>query len=820
MKIILKYMVMGGSMFFFCKRLCIVACALFCFSHVVQADFHPHRTYKLRKKTSLNQGWKFYRNNPSGDPSTPDFNDASWATVNVPHSAMYVAPTIEAEQTTVPGGQWTGVCWYRKSFTIAQGSPLKKFFLEFEGAMQSAEVWVNGTRIGIHDACGYTGFTFDITSAANPAGANVVAVKLDCNYKWEIPPGNIESRGSWPDYFLYSGLYRDVWLITTGDIYIPSHGQKISTPQVSSSSATVRVRTTVRNDNAAAQNCTVQFVVVDADDRILVDESRTAAVGANSSVVFDQTTDPITSPKLWSPESPKLYRVFTQVSAQGGAVDDYVERFGIRKIDWSASGGFSLNGQRYLLKGVCMHQEYAWVCNALPNTRYFEEVKLVKDMGGNAIRCSHYPRDPSFYNACDELGVICQPELPSWGNFIDNYPAAFWDRMNRAAEEMVDVGYNHPSIILWGIFNEPMADFSSQFRQLHNTLKSLDSTRFTSIINNHVEQSQNRISDLLGLNYNLSTSLSTMKIYNAEYYEGWIKWCFRGDTNTANDASLNGSLSENRHATDRWSGSKNWTQIQSAYGNTGLAGGFMWCFIDYWSPFMDHPMGVLDHYRIPKKAYYTFRSNWRSGTADDYPVAGAAPTSIRLEADLTTLVADSTDLSRIIGSFRASDGRCVWSSQNINFQVTGPVDVFEGNPATRAAVAGKIGIVVKSRNTPGTATVTATSGSLTAGTVTLKIEAPDNAPLPFIWPTTNALNGRHTRTSAFDFAFSQGVGTIHIRVPGPVADIALITMEGKRIVCPVASTGSAMTLDTRKVGPGVYALIINKKMIKTLLLSR
>ncbi len=797
----------------------ILACVTI--SQAVTAGFYPHRIYQLRKKTSLNRGWKFYRNSPAGNPNESSYNDAAWETVNVPHSAMYVAPTPESEMTTVPDGNWTGISWYRKTFRIPQGDHTRRIFLEFEGAMQSAEVWVNGQNIGTHDACGYSGFSFDITDAVISDGDNVLAVKIDCNYRWEIPPGNVESQGSWPDYFLFSGLYRDVWLVCTDEVYIPLHGQRITTPRAAATGGTVRVRTTVHNSATAARTTTVKFMVVDEDNSILRSTSQTATVAPDASFTFDRTTDAITPVQLWSPEHPALYRVYTRVSTdENGVVDDFVERFGFRTIDWSPSGGFSLNGQRYLLRGVCMHQAFAWVGNAVPDSRYFEELKLAKDMGANAVRCSHYPRDPSFYNGCDELGLICQPELPSWGNFIQSYPDVFWDRMNIIAKEMVDVGYNHPSIIQWGMFNEPVADFSSQFTRLNNTLKALDSTRFTAIINNHVDQQQNTIPNLLGLNYNLSTPLSNRSIYNAEFHEGWIKWGYRGDTSTVNDGTLEGSLSENKFAEDRWSGNKNWTQIEAAANGSGLAGGFMWCFIDYWSPFMSHPMGVLDHYRIPKKAYYTFQEHWNQGVQSDYAATGLSATKIGLEADVTTLVADSTDLSRVIGSFRTGGNACVWSTEDITFEVEGPVDVFEGNPVTRQAVAGKIGIVLKSRNTPGTVTITARSGSLAAGTMTLQVVPPDTSALPFIWKTSAEMS-RMVKRSANRVTFAQLPGRLRIVASGkdgPGSGIALVTIQGKRFDCPVTYDPSGAVVDTRNVVPGIYTLQYGGKNVATVLL--
>jgi len=182
-----------------------------------------------------------------------------------------------------------------------------------------------------------------------------LAIKLDCTYSLDIPPGNVKggpNGGEYPDYYLYSGLCRDVWLVCADNVSIPLYGQKITTPTATSASATVRIRTTVNNASTAAASCVVQSVVVNASDAIVSQASASGSVAANGSTVFDCTTPAISNPSLWSPETPNLYRVFTKVIVNNVAIDDNVERIGIRNLDWKAIGGFFLNGARYLLKGV------------------------------------------------------------------------------------------------------------------------------------------------------------------------------------------------------------------------------------------------------------------------------------------------------------------------------------------------------------------------------------------------------------------------------------------------------------------------------------
>ncbi|MBN1130890.1 MAG: hypothetical protein JXA71_18015 [Chitinispirillaceae bacterium] len=796
------------------------------------ADFLPSRICAIRTRVPLGQSWKFIKADPANAPAV-SFNDASWQTVNLPHSAQYDAPTVDAEQSSVPQSSgWNGVHWYRKSFTVPSSAHNQRVVAEFDGAMQIAEVYVNGTLVGTHDACGYTGFAFDISGAVTRSGVNVLAVRLDCRYRNNIPPGRagtFNAAGNnieYPDFFLYSGLYRDVWLVCTDNVCIPRNGQKIETPVATPSSARVRVRTTVRNDNAASKTATVSFCIVDPADVIVARYEMTGQVGANSSHVFDTTSAALANPRLWSPESPSLYRVFTRVMTDGQAVDDYVERFGIRSVGWTRAGGFFLNGQRYLLKGVCMHQEFAWVENAVPRSRFFEEVRLAKEMGANAVRCAHYPRSPAFYNACDERGMICIPEIPSWGCCgTAPYPSDFWDRMNAAARDMVSDGYNHPSIVAWGIFNEPRDNFLTQFNRLNGTLHGLDSTRNTAVYGSS-SQLAYLGADISGMNYeiypNANIRTQVTGAFVAEYHEGWIKWCYRGDTSTRNDASLSGSLSENRFALDRWSGSNNWTAILAAWNGTTQpvpGGGFMWCFVDYWSPVQDFPMGVLDHYRIPKKAFYTFRANW-AGTADDHFVVGLAPARVQLDADLVTLTADSTDITRIVGSLRDARGACAFAARSVALQIAGPADCFD--PLTKTTIAGKIGWVLKSRNTPGTVLVIASSSGLTPDTLTITCVAPDHSPLPFIWHQSPIARRSPARAPRPVVEVINGAGRVSISfgTPGDVPRVlSLCTMQGKAVACRMSRHGARMIVHAREMPHGIYFLKTGKNTAAWVLIA-
>ncbi|MBN1308836.1 MAG: beta galactosidase jelly roll domain-containing protein [Chitinispirillaceae bacterium] len=791
--------------------MCVLAVSL-----RIQAEFYPERIYKERTKTSLNMGWKFFRGDPTtGDPSTVSFNDAGWMTVNIPHSASYDTPTGEAETS-----HYKGNCWYRLHFTVPPSKHIGKYFLEFEGAMQIADVWLNGEKLGTHDNSGYTWFSFDISGdkGLSLTGDNVLAVRLNNVYNGSIPPGCDGSAGIFPDYLLYSGLYRDVWLIATNECHIPLYGQQISAPKetVSASSAVIRIKTSVAS--ASAGEVTVYHLVDDPSGNVVSIDSLVQSVAANATTVFDKTVGPISQPMLWSPETPNLYTVYTQVVKDGILVDDYVDRVGIRWFDWTWDEGFSLNGTVTILKGASIHQSLGWIENALPTSRFALEVKLAKEMGLNSLRTAHFPRDPSFYNACDELGMLVLAEVPTWGTTTSAYPDSFWVRLNNCMREMIEVGYNHPSIIAWGLFNEPHSayDASNQIPLEANTAHQMDSTRPTYLADNNLQIPELvALTDLVGQNYGELTGACEAiqkPIFNSEYHQGWLDWCYRGAEN--DNASATG------YAMTRWN---LWTNLFTIPRTNTLAGAYMWSFNDYWSEFMkDKPMGVVDHYRIPKTVFYLFRQYW-TGVESEAPVAGLTPTTLQLDCDNETLICDSTDIAIITASLRDESGTCVFigkidkenklvESTPVTFSVSGPADFF-GTPTVNS-IAGKCALMIKSKNTPGTITVTASAPDLPEATpVTITSSEADLSPLPF--KGVVSVSHKKNIPSSKRLVVNQTGKRIVVLFPARknVTDrVFLYTALGRKVPCPTAFKRASVSIDISNLAAGYYSLSIGEGM--------
>ncbi len=351
----------------------------------------------LRQSINFNREWKFQLGDVPGAEATT-FDDAKWDDANLPHS--FSMPYFAADRF------YTGYGWYRKHFSAPQAWSGRRVNLEFDGVFQVAEVFVNGQRVGEHQG-GYTGFTFDITDALK-TGDNVVAVRVNNIWDPRLAPRAGEHTFS-------GGIYRDARMVVTAPVHVSWYGTFVTTPQVSKESGTVNVKTEVINDSAAAKLVTVKTSVLDATGRTVAQMKSTQMLAAGVTNVFDQTSAPVPNPKLWSPEQPNLYSVKTLVLDGNRPVDDYTSPLGFRWFKFTADQGFFLNGEHYYFKGANVHQDHAGWGDAVADSGFFRDVKLVKDAGFDFIRGSHYPHAPAFAAACDQIGILFWSENCFWG---------------------------------------------------------------------------------------------------------------------------------------------------------------------------------------------------------------------------------------------------------------------------------------------------------------------------------------------------------------------------------------------------------------------
>ncbi|CAM5576043.1 glycoside hydrolase family 2 TIM barrel-domain containing protein [Rhodanobacter lindaniclasticus] len=397
-----------------------------------------------RVSTSLASDWRYADGDPAG-AQAPGFDDAGWQPVSLPH-------TWNADDAFDKRHPYRrGVGWYRRALDVPPPMRGRRVFLRFEGANQVAEVFVNGHAVGRHVG-GYTAFAFDITPQLRFDAPNLLAVRVDNRHDNDIPP--LEA-----DFTFYGGLYRNVWLVATDPVHIDvldhaSPGVFIDTPRASAEAAVVRLRGSLVNQSAAAREVRVRHRLFDAEGREVARVATRLKLAAGAKAPFDETTPAIHHPRLWSPDSPNLYRAVTEVLDGDRVLDRVDNRFGVRWFHFDPDRGFILNGKPVPLHGSNRHQDLAGHGNALSDARHRRDVELVKGTGFNFLRLAHYPQADAVLDAADELGLAVWEEIPVV-NLISTTPA-FAEHAQTMLVEMIRQHYNHPSVVMWGYMNEVM----------------------------------------------------------------------------------------------------------------------------------------------------------------------------------------------------------------------------------------------------------------------------------------------------------------------------------------------------------------------------
>ncbi|AQT67590.1 Beta-galactosidase [Anaerohalosphaera lusitana] len=372
--------------------------------------------------------------------------DKEWEKVSLPHTA-YVEPLVV-------NNQWQGICFYRKTFDVGEELAGRKIFVEFEGAMELADVWVNGEHLMQH-AGGYLPFTVDLTDVVEYGEENEMLVRLDNNDHPTIPPGKPLSG---VDFSYYHGIYRDVRMVVTNEVYITDAvsaneiaggGVFVQYENVSEKAATVKVKTHVRNDSINMRDVVIEQVLRDAEGAVVLrDKSEAVKVTAGGNEHIQQSFV-VDDPKLWSPDSPNLYRMVTKVTAGGEVIDSVRTRIGIRWFEFTREGGCKINGEPVYLLGTNRHQEHPYIGNALSNNAQWRDVWRIRNAGYNTLRLGHYPQDPAVLEACDELGMIVIEPIPGWQFFNNN--ETFVKRVYRDVRDMIRRDRNHACVALWEV---------------------------------------------------------------------------------------------------------------------------------------------------------------------------------------------------------------------------------------------------------------------------------------------------------------------------------------------------------------------------------
>jgi len=390
--------------------------------------------------------WRFIRADVT-QAQVSQFDDRSWDPVTLPQTAH-----VEALVAGADARQWQGICWYRKTFELPADARNKEIILRFDGAMNAAEVWVNGQSAGRFQG-GYLPYVMDISKLARSGETNAVAVRLDNRDNPVTGPKPLASL----DFNLYGGLYRDAHLIIQDRLHITDPiladqvaggGLFVTFPVVSKAAAIVHVQTHVKNDDAISRTVVVRTILLDVAGRVV-------ATTASAPVELTAGTDreftreiSVTHPKLWSPKSPDLYQVRSELVERGTVVDSEQVRVGIRRIQ-IVRDGFYINGEKMFLRGANRHQEYPYIGNALSNDAQYRDALKIKEAGFDYVRLSHYPQSPAFLDACDELGLVVMDSLMGWQYFNDD--PAFAALKYQECRQLIRRDRNHPCVILWEV---------------------------------------------------------------------------------------------------------------------------------------------------------------------------------------------------------------------------------------------------------------------------------------------------------------------------------------------------------------------------------
>lgn len=618
-----------------------------------------------RQVQDFTQNWKFTLADSTMNAYGTEYDDSKWRTLNVPHDWSIESDFGKDFPASAGGGALPGgIGWYRKSFTVEKGNFLKAakcYFIEFDGVYRNSEVWVNGNYLGKRPN-GYISFGYDITKYIKPGEKNSIAVKVD-NSK--------QPNSRW---YSGSGIYRNVRLITTNQVYVEQNGTYVTTPEITADSAIIAIQTMVKNQMRFNQSVGVEQILYDSNGKI-VTQLKTSMMVSNGDAnkYFQRIT--IKKPVLWSLENPYLYKLVTRLSIFGVGMDEYETMVGIRSFNFDVQKGFFLNGKHVKINGVCNHHDLG-ALGAAVNTRAIErQLEIMKGMGVNAIRTSHNPPAPELLDLCDKMGFIVMDEaFDIWKKKKTKYDYALdFDKWHK--QDLVDQivrDRNHPSVMIWSIGNEvgeqwgdtPAEDVDLQqanialnnkkvnntedvklgkqgknallTRELADIVKSIDATRpVTAACNGTQDNNPLFVSealDLIGFNYHedefsgilsrhpktpFIVTESVSSLQSRGYYinpsDSILVRPKRWDI-PYDDSTHQCSAYDNSRAPWGATHERN-LRIVNKYPH--VSGQFIWTGFDYlgeptpyWWPSRSSFFGIVDLAGFPKDVYYLYQSVW------------------------------------------------------------------------------------------------------------------------------------------------------------------------------------------------------------------
>lgn len=587
-----------------------------------------------RSEYLLEKGWKFTKGEVS-NAEMPAFNDAKWETVDIPHDWAIFGPfdknndlqnvavtqnfeTQASLKTGRTGGlPYVGIGWYRTTF---HSTPGKQTTLIFDGAMSEARVFVNGKEACFWP-CGYNSFYCDVTSLVNEDGKNnTLAVRL-------------ENRPQSSRWYPGAGLYRNVHVVTTEKIHVPVWGTQITTPCVKDEYASVCLRTTILN--AGKTELTVVTDIMDADGQVVSTKTNKGVI--NHGQPFTQNFI-VERPKLWSPETPVLYKAVSKIYSGDTLLDTYSTRFGIRTIEYIADKGFYLNGKRRKFQGVCNHHDLGPLGAAINVAALRHQLTLLKEMGCDAIRTSHNMPAPELVELCDEMGFMMMLEpFDEWdiAKCDNGYHRFFNEWAEKDMVNMLRQYRNNPCVVMWSIGNEVPTQWSPEGYKVAKFLQDIchreDPTRPVTCgmdqVKSVLANGFAAMLDIPGLNYRAH-------LYD-EAYERLPQNIILGSETSSTVSSRGvykfpverkaGAMYDDHQSSSYDLEYCSWSNIPDidfarAEDHEWTIGQFVWTGFDYLgepSPYDTNAwpnhssmFGIIDLASIPKDRYYLYRSVW------------------------------------------------------------------------------------------------------------------------------------------------------------------------------------------------------------------
>lgn len=577
-----------------------------------KAGFYPLENTG-REVFSMNVAWRFHKGAlENGELKT--YNDSDWEVVNLPNGIEYLPEEASG------GLNYQGEIWYRKHFTPSSDLKNKKLFLHFEAIMGKSKIYINGKLLKEHFG-GYLPAIVDISEHLNWEEDNVIAVWADNSNDPSYPPGKDQEV---LDFAYFGGIYRDCWLISHNPLFITdpnyenivaSGGFYITFDDVSNKRATINTKIHVRNENSNKFSGKIRYEWFDKQGNRVLKSDMPLQIAAKSAKEFSNIQN-FKNPQLWSPEKPYLYQLHILIlNEKGQIIDGYRKRIGIKSIEFKGKDGFYLNGVPYgePLIGANRHQDFAVVGNSLSNNIHWRDAKKLRDAGLKLIRNAHYPQDPAFMDACDELGLFVIVNTPGW-QFWNTDPN-FEKLVYNDIRNMVRRDRNRASIWLW----EPILN------------ETYYPDWFALNAKNVVEEETPK-----GISY----TASDLRAKGSEHFDIQFTWPL-----AEMDPNKNYFVREWGDNVDDWNAQNSSSRVHRSWGENAMLvqalhyanplysfisynslwkeplqnmGGALWHSFDHQRGYHPDPFygGLMDTYRQPKYSYYMFKSQRRPITSN------------------------------------------------------------------------------------------------------------------------------------------------------------------------------------------------------------